>query len=149
MDDFKNINNALAAFRKMKPTDRHHVLLTLMDEGTIDIMSAVAVFGTHLEQFKAKATHDLQRVSEAGLHLAEKEIKKIPAIKSDNKRGLAVAMARSLLTFGYIQTEHGDELREIVSRFKINEDWYRQCWKPKITLTNESQNVDKDAHATR
>lgn len=126
----ENIQKALEAFEKMDAQEKRYTLLTLLNEGKINMVDAISAYGSHLEQFKRDAKNDMRKLSEAGLSLGEKAIKRIPAMKSLRPQQLAIAQTHTLLSGGgYHTTPYAKELASHADLNKVDKGWYEECWK--------------------
>lgn len=130
MKDYENMQKAVRAFEDIDdPRYRKLALVKMLHDGTIDMLSAISAFGTYLEEFKDNAIHDTHILSQCGLDLGEKQIKKIHQIKDDSKRQLAIAQANTLLSGGgYHSTKYGNELRTHIDMSEVDEKWYDKSW---------------------
>lgn len=138
MQDYESMKTAVKAFEAMSPEYRRATLLQLLHDETINILEAVSSFGTYLEEYKADSRNDMRVMSEAGLSLAEKEIKKIPSVKSDNRRQLMIAQTHSLLDGGgFHTTPYAEKIRSYADLSEVDAKWYEGSWKLKRPLVEQ------------
>lgn len=132
MEEYENKRKAIKAFEKLGANTKNQALLEMLNSGVIDLAPAMVAYAEHLAAYKHNAQQDMSTLARAGIDLAEKEIKKIPSIKSSNKRELKTAQAYTLISTGvYSGTKFGDELEKRVDIKIVDPKWYEDCWKLK------------------
>lgn len=119
---------ALEAFENLKKHEVDSVLMVLLEQEKVDIPRLIAVYAQFLQQFRHNAMNDIRTLSEAGVELAQKEIRKISSIKSEQKRQLYTALANTLLAEGRRATKFNDELGKFVDMSIVDKSWYEGTW---------------------
>lgn len=139
MEDYQNKQKAIELFGKLPKKYRYLALLEMMTSGIIDLAPAMEIYAQHLTEYKRNASIDMQKLSDAGLDLAEKEIKKIPSIERLNTRQLKTAQAQTLLSVhtGYADTQFTKKLKKYVDMSIVDKKWYEQCWQLKTVQAGE------------
>lgn len=132
MEQYQHQRKILELFPELSDKLKYDTLLKLLDEGIIDLASVMVIYAQRLTTYKQEAQQDMETLSRAGLDLAEKEIKKIPAIKSLNKKQLKTAQVYTLLfAGGYDGTGFVDELKKCIDMSIVDADWYERAWRLK------------------
>jgi hypothetical protein len=138
MEDYEKALKIIEAMRSISPEDRQMVMFKLLENDDIDIPQLIGIYSKYLLDFKRKAKSDIRKLSQAGLTILEKPIKKISQIKSDDKRKLHTALANVLIEGqGYFGTQYQEEMKKHIDMSEVDMDWYNDCWKLE-TVENKS-----------
>lgn len=129
MEEFEKVNDTIEFMKGLSESERHQVIIRLLDDEYLDIPTLVSIHAGKLQEFKHKAQNDIRKLSQAGLTLLQHDIKKIKSIKSENKRHLHMALAKTLIDGrGYLDTEFQKKLLEDIDMTGVDMDWYKECW---------------------
>lgn len=123
------ISEAIDLIARLDDRELNYIIGLCLEGERIDVIALTGAYAKKLQDFKHDAEHDIWRVSEAGISLAEKVIPKIGAIKSQQQREVALAQARTLFKAGgWEGTEYGNRIRKSVDTSEIDESWYKRAW---------------------
>lgn len=134
-----DLKNALDAFEKLDPQEVNYLLKAMLRQEKVDIPQLISAYAEHLANFKHDAQTDIQKLAEAGLTLADKEIKSIGSIKSLSKRQLHTALAHTLLQAGYRGTVYNEKLSAKIDQSIVDKSWYEHNWQLKTVTPNQRE----------
>jgi plasmid replication initiation protein len=137
-----SLSEAAKVLNGLSRQEINFLILQLLEIEKIDIPQVIAIYSEHLQDYKHKAQSDIRKLAEAGLHLSEKEIKKIKSIKADDKRVLHTAFAHTLLSAGYRGTLFHDKLSQHVDMSIVDKKWYDDCWR--LDTVNDLASTDSE-----
>lgn len=131
MQEYENKQKAVAAFKKLGDTTKNEALLEMLNDGIIDLAPAMTAYAQHLDTYKKQAKEDMRTLSLAGLELAQAQraIKRIPDLKTLDRRQLQTAWAQTLLSGGgYLGTPMQKKIEKSIDMSIVDAKWYADSW---------------------
>lgn len=142
MEEYEEYLETLNKMRSLSPKYRNFVIESLMHTEDIDIPQLITVYSNYLKDYKQKSRNDIRKLSQAGMSLLEKPIKKIKDIKNDHTRNLHTAFANTIISGGgYFGSEYHNELLKHIDMKDVDIKWYEDCWK--LETINVLEKKDK------
>ena len=122
--------------------DRNRLLAEIVKDEHVSVTELLTVKIANLETFRDLARTDMTRIAEAGIELAEPEVRKVAKIGGRVRKKsvtFRLAMLRCLLDArAYEGTEYGRQL-ESTDFSAIDSKWYEDAWKPQSISRGSEQ----------
>lgn len=123
--------------KQLKSFDKaevHTVAKAIVNDRLLDIGTLLIEYIINLQEEKDSIQRDVVMVSEAGLALGEKNVRKSTGVGGRTRSlspGVQLAMTRCLLEAGALKgSVYGDQLRDSIDISDMDEGWYKRAWQP-------------------